>query len=251
MCYNKNGFFIIIFGGSITKDTDNTAYRKMLINKFQHLYPNNFSQKDAIDLLVLTVCPRKNKDKIAAELIDKFGCSLSDIIDADVNELKKIEGINIQQAEFIHMLPVIARIYSKSKKSKINHTPKYIGEYAISLTLHRTEEVFYAISLNSDGDIISEDMINKGDTLNVTVNMKALSKALLSSGARKVILIHNHPGGDVIPSREDIEVTRMLAEYIRQMDVLLIDHIIVNNNKYYKMSSQYPEIFHSDKWCQE
>lgn len=122
-----------------------------------------------------------------------------------------------------------------------------MGAYAVSLALHRKEEVFYAISLDKNGYIISEDMIGKGDISNVGVNIKALSKAILTSNAHAVILVHNHPDGDACPSLADIEATKLLAKYICNVRIMLIDHIIVNNNSYYSMRSQYPEIFYSDE----
>ncbi|MCH5184973.1 MAG: hypothetical protein J1F64_02490 [Oscillospiraceae bacterium] len=222
----------------------NSEYRKMLIDKFSDVKSGDFSQKEAIDLLVLTVCPKKDTERISNELIEKFGCRFSDIIDAETNETVKIKGINVQAAEFIHLIPKIARVCArKSNGGRVKITNGNVGRYALNLMMNRDEEVFYVISLDKSGYVISEDIVNRGAVSSVIVNLKELSKAILSSDAYAVLLVHNHPGGKVSPSKEDIDVTAFLAEYIRKLNMILIDHLIVNDNDYYSMRKHYPSIF--------
>jgi len=222
----------------------NDEYREYLMNKYKQTDINGFTEEEMIDFLLLTVCPKKDYLKIRENLIEKFGCSFSKIVGAGTEELEKVKGINKQVADFISMLPTVSRVYTSGKKIfRTKLTLKNIGYYAMSLMLHREEELLYVISLNKEGGVISEDMIGKGGLTSVEIDMKVLSKTVIKSGAYSIILIHNHPNGVARASNDDVMMTKMVAEYIKKVDIILIDHIIVNDREFYSMQREYPNIF--------
>lgn len=225
-------------------ETNNDSYRQLLIDKYAQIYTSSFSSKEIIDLLVLTVCPRKNYKKIAKRLIEHFGQDFTKIIDAPTQELIKIAGLSPQTAEFIHMIPKITRTYMQDLKNRKDILKQSnIESYALNLLLHRKEEVFYLVSLNRISKIVAENIISRGSATSVIVNLRDLSKAIINSHAYAVLLVHNHPGGDVTPSEEDIELTEFLVRYIKNLNVITIDHIIVNDKKFYSMRKNKPYIF--------
>lgn len=73
---------------------------------------------------------------------------------------------------------------------------------------------------------------SKGSATSTTIDPASILRAALLCGAQQIIVVHNHPSGDVSPSRMDITMTRKLKEICELLGVYLTDHIIVGNNSY-------------------
>lgn len=225
-------------------DRETEEYRTKLIQRYEEMNISVFTEEELIDFLLLTVYSKKDYIKIKEALVENFGMNLSKIIDTGSDNLEKIGGIDKQTANFISMIPTVARVYTSNNKIfKSKLTLRNIGYYSMSLMLHRKEELLYAISIDKDGRPIQEDMVSKGGVTSVNVDIKYLSKLVIKSGAHSVILIHNHPNGYAEASEEDVVVTKLIVEHLKKMDIYVIDHIIVNDENYYSMQKNYPEIF--------
>ena len=88
-------------------------------------------------------------------------------------------------------------------------------------------EVFCILNLKTSGEVINMNIVSQG-TLNATmVSPRDVFKSSILSNAAGIIALHNHPSGNVNPSREDFEVTKRLKDCGELMDIELIDHIIV------------------------
>lgn len=107
-----------------------------------------------------------------------------------------------------------------------------IGRYSdvlnfISIHVSNLEhEVFGAILLNPSGRYITHEILFRGTLLHTTVYPREIVKFALSHNASKIILFHNHPGGNLTPSPKDIELTKTMQQVLEVIDIVLIDHII-------------------------
>ena len=79
-------------------------------------------------------------------------------------------------------------------------------------------------------------MVSKGGTASTAVDVKIIMREAIQNLASAIILCHNHPSGNNQPSREDETLTQHIAEAARLMDVRVLDHIIVCDNKYYSFA---------------
>lgn len=100
------------------------------------------------------------------------------------------------------------------------------------------EEYCYMIALNAKAKILGVFLISKGTTTHSTLSPKDIFKRALLSGAEGIILLHNHPSGDPVPSKEDIHITKNIKDAGNLMDVKLLDHIIVGDEQYYSFSAE-------------
>ena len=101
-----------------------------------------------------------------------------------------------------------------------------------------TQEEFRVILLNTKNGIIAERTISKG-TLNTTVvTPREVFHRAVKLMAAAVVLVHNHPSGDPVPSQEDLELTRKMVEAGKVMDIAVLDHCIIGQGKYVSLKEK-------------
>lgn len=108
---------------------------------------------------------------------------------------------------------------------------KLMGSYLSELD----REVLCVINLKSDGTPISCHFASVGSLNESMVHPREIFKASILSNAARIIMMHNHPSGDVIPSRHDTMATDRMVRAGQLMGIPLVDHVIVggNNEKYF------------------
>jgi DNA repair protein RadC len=92
------------------------------------------------------------------------------------------------------------------------------------------EEHLYMICMNTKNRIIGVFEISHGNANSSIVGVREIFQKALLANAMSIIVMHNHPSGDTTPSREDIEVTKRIAEAGKIIGIELLDHIIVGDN---------------------
>ncbi len=107
-------------------------------------------------------------------------------------------------------------------------------------------ESFFTISLNARGNVIGVEETAKGDVSGVNVHPREVFKSPLLLGASMVVVAHNHPSGDPVPSAEDKELTKRLIRAGRLVGVPLVDHIVVGKTCD-SLAERWPDMFSPSK----
>ena len=207
------------------------GHRDRLKRKF--LNADNLEQHEALEVLLYYALPQKNTNQIAHELLRKFG-SLAGVFEAEMSDLMKVDGIKEHAATLIKLQTALFRMYLQDKYEikNIKLTPENAGKYIINLFYGYTFERLYAIMLDAEFRVISPVKISDGTNNSSPVYPRDIIKSALETNAVNVILAHNHPNGLLIPSAADIKVTKIVDKALSFINVCLIDHIIVADNKY-------------------
>lgn len=191
--------------------------------------PKDVPPHEVLEFLLFYAIPRKDTKIIAKKLLEKFG-SLSNIFNAPITELEKVDGMGEHSAILIKLIPEIARVYNDdilSKASFFNSTDE-IGTYLLGRYAYfGADEVFSILSFNNAGKLLSFNVIEKGDIGSVGVSTRKVIETLLNTKATSVIIAHNHPSGYALPSDGDIRVTEILNNSLKSINVQLVDHIII------------------------
>ena len=98
---------------------------------------------------------------------------------------------------------------------------------------YAAREQFVAVMLNSKNRVIATEVISEGTLTSSVVHAREVFTPALLHHAAAVIVAHNHPSGDPQPSREDREVTAMLAQSGKVLGIPLLDHLIIGDGAYY------------------
>ena len=115
---------------------------------------------------------------------------------------------------------------------KCNSASKIFKHFKSELS-GEAQECFYCLYLNSSKRLIDKKLLFKGTLNKSMIHPREIFKEAYLSSAAYIICMHNHPSGNVIPSSEDINVTKNLIQIGKLQGIPVIDHIIIGDNNYY------------------
>jgi DNA repair protein RadC len=214
--------------------TEHDGHRQRLRNRFEAEGFDGFAPHEALELLLTYAIPRLDTNPLAHQLIRHFG-SLQNVLEASLRDLLQVKGIGKSAAVLISMQLPLARMYQLNRLNErvsVSDRAK-LDLYCNSLIGSARNERFYVICLDARMRVLNCDLIAEGDIGEVTVYPRLVLSSLLSVNASGAILLHNHPSGDPLPSREDILLTEKIAGVLSGVGITLFDHIIVSGGNNY------------------
>ena len=155
-------------------------------------------------------------------------------------ELSAIHGVGPTKAATILAAVELGRRLSQkaAERVEIIRGPEDAAHFAMPRFRHEQKEHFAVILLNTKNHIISMPEISVGSLSASIVHPREVFQAAVKHAAAAMILIHNHPSGDPSPSREDISVTQRLVKAGKVMDIPVLDHVILGDNRFVSMKEK-------------
>jgi len=194
---------------------------------------NNLTDKELISIILKTGTKDKNVNELSLDILSKY--NLIDLKDVTLNDLIKIKGIGeVKGIELIASIELGKRIFLKetNKLTKLEN-PKKIWEDAKYLFNNLKQEYFYCYYFNNKQELIERKLIYMG-TINTSVtHTREIFKEAYLVSASSIVCLHNHPSGDITPSKEDILFTKALMKTGEIQRIPVVDHIIVSDNNYF------------------
>lgn len=161
--------------------------------------------------------------------------TLSGLYQATFDELKKIHGIGKVKAIQLLCLAECSRRMNCSlsqEETLICIQPQHIADYFMSsMRCLETEQVRLLI-LDGKNAMKQSIIISKGSFNASYASPREIFYYALKHGAVSIILLHNHPSGDAAPSREDVRLTKRLADTGELVGIPLLDHIVIGDNQF-------------------
>ena len=212
------------------------GHRERLKNRFLENGLDRFTDIQVLELLLFYVIPRRDTNPIAHALLNRFG-SLAQVLEAPVEELKKVDGIGQEAAAFLHLIPEAGRYYmvDKTMQSKVLRTIEQCGEYLMPFFFGRKVETVFLLCLDAKCKVLCCKEVGEGSVNSAGLSIRKIVETALAANATSVVLAHNHPSGIAIPSTDDKQTTRQLAVALRAVDIHLMDHIVVADDDYVSM----------------
>ncbi len=217
----------------MSKEHPHEGHRQRLKETFLKTSLENFQPHNILELLLFYSIPRQDTNEIAHELINHFG-SLKNVFDADYEELIRIKGIKENSAILIKMIPQLSKIYLSNKPAEreVFDTFQKVGDYLVNLFVGEINEAIYIMLLDNSFRLIRTAKLTEGDLNNAILNFRSVIDLVVSARASRVIIAHNHPNGDILPSSEDIETTSTLHALLNGISVDLVEHFLIADNRY-------------------
>jgi len=155
-------------------------------------------------------------------------------------ELSGIKGIGEAKAATIIAAVELGRRLSEkvSEKRYVIHGPEDAAVYVMPRFRYETKEHFAVMLLNTKNHVLSVHVVSIGSLSASIVHPREVFREAIQNAAASVILLHNHPSGDPSPSREDILVTERLVKAGKIMDIPVLDHIIIGDEKYISLKEK-------------
>ena len=205
-------------------------------NRVRERYLNTgldvFQDYEALELLLFYAIPRKDTKSTAKNLISRFG-SLPAVLDATSAELTEA-GLSPNAAILLKLVPDMNRYYAVKTDGagqKV-HSTSDAGRILCAMFRHEQTESVRLLCLNAGGKVLKLALLNEGDINAVHFSVRKIVETALSAKAVSVILAHNHPGGTLTPSREDLDATNSAKAALSTVGIQLLDHLIISGDGY-------------------
>lgn len=160
--------------------------------------------------------------------------NLTFLNDLEIEDFMKIKGIGRVKAIQLKAVCELTNRMSKPlnyKEITINR-PEDVANMLMQELKHEKQEIMKTVLLNSKNKIIKIVDVVVGSVNSVYADIKEVLSEAIKINAPKMILVHNHPSGDVLPSQKDIEFTGKLMDVSEALGIELMDHIVIGNMTY-------------------
>ena len=212
------------------------GHRTRMKQRYLHQGLDGFSDHEALELLLYYAIPRADVNPLAHRLIDHFG-SLHAVLDAEAAELTEVEGVGESTALLLRFVRDLNRRYllDKQEKRPSLAEPEAAGKLFLPYFYGIQEERVYAAFLDDELRLLRCRLLFEGGINYAPLSVRKLVEAALREKATGVILAHNHPAGQAIPSMEDREATLRIRSALEAVQIRLLDHIIVAGEEFISM----------------
>ncbi|MEJ5265943.1 MAG: DNA repair protein RadC [Bacteroidales bacterium] len=175
---------------------------------------------------------------LGQKLLQMASNNLNELAKFDFQRLCKIKGIG--EAKAVRLIAAlelgkrrnIERVIERKKITCSND----VADIFVPQLQDLPHEEFWIVLLNRSNLIIDMNRISQGGIAGTVTDVRIILKTALDRMATQLILCHNHPSGNLQPSKEDINFTKKILEAGKLLDIQLLDHIIVANTGYYSFA---------------
>jgi len=191
--------------------------------------PAALCDAELLALLLRTGTAGRSVLVMAEELMNRFG-GIAGLLHTSAADLKQVKGLGgpAKRAELAAVLELSRRALAQQlKEREVFDTPGAVRQY---LQLHlgaRHHEVFAVLFLDVQNRLVAMEELFRGTLTQTSVYPREVVLRALHHQAAAVVLAHNHPSGQVEPSRADQALTETLKAALGLVDVRVLDHVIV------------------------
>ncbi|MBL6447849.1 DNA repair protein RadC [Fulvivirga sp. 29W222] len=198
------------------------------------------SDAELIGILIGSGTPSMSAVDVAKAILNHIGNDLNNLAKLSVKELMKFKGIGEAKAISIVSAMELGRRRKDSqsiKKPKITCSED-VYEVIKAELLDMKHEEFWTLLLNRSNTVIKKQLISSGGVAGTVADPKIIFKSALEELACSIILIHNHPSGNLKPSKADINLTRKMKTAGDLLEIPVLDHLIFTDNSYFSFADE-------------
>ncbi len=217
--------------------TDEPINSEMPYERFLRFGAESLTEAELLAIILRT----GTKDMSALELARQILAlarypkeGLLGLYDLTLDDLTSIKGIGPVKAVKLKCLTELSLRISRStaRVGICFRNPQTVAAYFMEQLRHNDTECVMLACLDSKGQMIACRKISEGSVKMSLISPREIFLEALSCKAVSIVLVHNHPSGDPTPSRSDIELTKNVKELSEQLDIPLLDHIVIGDNRY-------------------
>lgn len=203
--------------------------------KLEYYGVENLSNEELLAILLKTGYKDISSKELATMILSSID-SLSKLKEITYEKLISMKGIGRSKAcTLLASIELSKRIDSDSKEIKNQKlvSSDMVYQYYRLKIGNKKQEYFYVVYLDNAKNIIRDKLLFIGTINYSVVHPREVFKEAYLLSASAIICIHNHPSGNIFPSREDLEITKKLEEVGSLLGIKVLDHLIIGNDTYY------------------
>ena len=198
------------------------------------------SNSELLAILLNNGSKNKSAVELAREILKLGDDNLNELGKLSLNDFKQVKGIG--QAKSIIIAAALElsrrRQASVALEKIVVRSSRDIAQYLQATLKDYNYEVFAVVFLNRANKINHFEIISKGGITGTVADPRIILKKALEEDATSIVLCHNHPSGNLHPSRADEELTKKIKDAAGYFDIKIIDHIIVSEEGFYSFADE-------------
>lgn len=205
-------------------------------DKFMRLGPESLSDAELLAIMLRTGTRDKTPIELGRDILKMAGdgWGLLGLYHFDIKELMKIPGIGEVKAVQLLCIAEIAKRTSnmQARPDLTFDKPETVAAYYMEKMRHRDTEQLMMVLLNAKRHIVHESVLSTGTSNATLISPRDVCIKAIRNEASYIVILHNHPSGDPTPSKQDLLVTQKIKEVSELVEIPLLDHIIIGDNRY-------------------
>jgi DNA repair protein RadC len=200
--------------------------------------PAILSNSELLAILINHGTRNKSAIELGKEVLDAGKNNLQELGKLTVKELMQIKGIGEAKAVTITAALELGRRRqgTEALEKKVMQCSGDIAAFIQSKIKDNRREVFGVLFLNRANKVNHFEIVSEGGITGTVADPRVVMKKALEEDAVNIVLCHNHPSGNLKPSRADEELTHKIKEAAKYFDIRVMDHIIVSDEGYYSFA---------------
>ena len=203
--------------------------------KFMLHGERSLSDAELLAIILKSGTKTSNSLDIAREILKGNHNNLLNLYDLSYRDLMQFSGVGKVKAIQLKAVAELSRRIAKTSSGyqlKMDR-PSTIADYYMEQLRHEKQEQLVCAFFDSKCNFLGDSIISKGAVNYAYVSPREIFRTAFDYEAVMMIILHNHPSGDPYPSEDDIRITRRIEKGTEILDLKLVDHIIIGDNRYY------------------
>lgn len=195
----------------------------------------NLNNEELLSILLKTGSKNVSAKDLANNLLKKVG-SIQKLGEINYQILRKIKGIGDAKACSILTAIELGKRIKQENNSLMNlqiTNAETVFKYFNNIFEDKKQEYFYCVYLDNIKKVLEAKLLFIGTINQSLVHPREVFKEALLLSASGIICVHNHPSGNILPSKDDLTLTKKLVEVGNLIGIKVIDHLIIGKNQYY------------------
>lgn len=216
-----------------------TGHRKRLRERFIKTGAESLADYELLEMILFPAKPIGDVKPMAKTLLATFK-SFGGVLHADKEKLLAVEGVNEAAVVAIKVAKAATERLLKeefSDKPIIKSWTQLLDYCRIHIG-HQSHEEFHVLFLDNRLQLIADERQQRGTVNHTPVYPREVVKRALELGASSIILVHNHPSGDVTPSKEDVDITKLVINAAKPLGIEVHDHLIIGAKKHFSFKAK-------------
>lgn len=209
--------------------------REKMLNQGPKLLTNS----ELIAIILRSGSQRRNALMLSRDLLELGGNNLNQLGRLSVKQLMEIPGIGQTKALTVKAALELGMRAAGEKTEQFKiRSPQDTYELVRSQVFGLNHEIFLVLFLNQGNFLISKEVVSIGGISSTIVDPRPIFKLALEKVASSIILVHNHPSGNLSASSADLRITKDMVQAGAFLNIKVLDHVIVTDDGYFSMSEK-------------
>ena len=201
---------------------------------------SSLSDSELLAILIGSGSRNESAVQLCQRILFSANNNLNQLGKLSIQQLTEFKGIGEAKAISIAAALELGRRRRSEEAITLDKitSSKVVFEIMQPIIGELPHEEFWVLYLNNSNKVIHKSQLSKGGITGTVVDSRIVFKTAFEQNATSIILTHNHPSGKLVASDADKEITQKLKMAGKQLDIIVIDHIIITENGYYSFQDE-------------